>query len=847
MDDSTIFDNINEIDLKQTMESSYIDYAMSVIVSRALPDVRDGLKPVQRRILHSMIELNNGPDKPHRKCARIVGDTMGKYHPHGDSSIYGALVNLAQDWSTRYPLVDGHGNFGSVDGDGAAAMRYTEARLSRISMEMTADINKDTVDFVPNFDETEKEPSVLPARFPNLMVNGAQGIAVGMATNIPPHNLRETIDGVLKIIDNQIEEDRDTGIEELIKIIKGPDFPTGAMILGRKEIERAYLTGRGKIKVRAVTSIEPMKNGKQMIIVSQLPYMVNKARLIEKIASLVKEKRVDGITDLRDESDRQGMRICIETRKDANANVILNQLFKHTQLQDTFGVNMLALVNNQPKVLNLKQMLTYYLDHQKEVVTRRTKYDLNKARERAHILEGLLKALDFIDEVIQIIRSSANVSEAREGLMKRFDFSQAQAQAIVDMRLRALTGLEREKLQGEYDELQGKIAEYEAILADEKVLLGVIKKEITLIRDKYGDERRTSIEPDMDDLSDETLIPRKDTVITFSKLGYIKRMTADNFKSQNRGGKGIRGMNTIDEDHTEQIFMSHTHDYIYFFTNQGRVYRLKGYEIPESGRMARGVNIVNLIPLQPDETISAIVPSDPEDEGEYLVMATKDGMIKKTRVSEYANIRKNGLNAIVLREGDRLIEVRIAGEDDDIFMVSRQGMCIRFNLQDVRHTGRTSMGVIGMRLNDGDQVIGMQTEEDGEDLLIVSENGLGKRTSLDEYKVQRRGGKGLICYRITEKTGSVVAMKIISNDDEIMMITTEGIVIQIKCEDISVIGRNTSGVKLMNVGDDSDVKVVSLTKVRLLEPVDEDDYDDIDENIEEDIEDSPEENDGEES
>ena len=831
MDDNNIFDNINEIDLKQTMESSYIDYAMSVIVSRALPDVRDGLKPVQRRILYSMIELNNGPDKPHRKCARIVGDTMGKYHPHGDSSIYGALVNLAQEWSTRYPLVDGHGNFGSVDGDGAAAMRYTEARLSKISMEMTADIGKDTVDFVPNFDETEKEPSVLPSRFPNLMVNGAQGIAVGMATNIPPHNLRETINGVLKIIENQIEEDRDTSVEELMEIIKGPDFPTGAMILGKKEIERAYRTGRGKIKVRAVTSIEPMQNGKQRILVTEIPYMVNKARLIEKIASLVRDRRVDGITDLRDESDRHGMRICIETRKDANANVILNQLYKHTQLQDTFGVNMLALVDNQPKVLNLREMLVCYLDHQKEVVTRRTEYELNKAKERAHILEGLLKALDFIDEVIQIIRSSANVTEARERLMERFDFSQAQAQAIVDMRLRALTGLEREKLQGEYDELKGKIAEYEAILSDKKILLGVIRDEITLVRDKYGDDRRTSIEMDVDDLSDESLIPTKDTVITFSRLGYIKRMEADLFKSQNRGGKGIRGMNTIHEDSIDQIIMSHTHDYIYFFTNKGRMYRLKGYEIPESGRIARGVNIINLIPLQPEEKISAIIPSNQEEEGEYLVMATQKGMIKKTRVKEYDNIRKNGLNAIVLREDDRLIDVRIAKEDDDIFMTTRKGMSIHFLLNDVRNTGRTSMGVMGMRLNPGDEVIGMQTGSEGSDVLIVSEFGMGKRTSLGQYKIQKRGGKGLISYKISEKTGNVVGMKLISDDEEIIMITSEGIIIQIRCADISEIGRNTSGVKLVDVDKEQDVKVASVAKVRLIEKTEEEEnlQDDLDE------------------
>ena len=825
MDESNIFDKIHEVDLKDTMEKSYIDYAMSVIVSRALPDVRDGLKPVQRRILYSMIELNNGPDKPHRKCARIVGDTMGKYHPHGDSSIYGALVNLAQEWSTRYPLVDGHGNFGSVDGDGAAAMRYTEARLSKISMEMTADIYKDTVDFVPNFDETEKEPSILPSRFPNLMVNGAQGLAVGMATNIPPHNLRETIDGVVKIIDNQVEEDRDTSIEELMEIVKGPDFPTGASILGRKEIEKAYRTGRGKIKVRAVTNIEPMNNGKQRIVVTELPYMVNKARLIEKIADLVKEKRIDGITELRDESDRSGMRICIETRKDVNANVLLNQLFKHTQLQDTFGVIMLALVDNQPKVLNLKEMLSYYLDHQKDVVTRRTKYELNKAKERAHILEGLLKALDVIDEVIRIIRSSKSVAEAKAGLIESFAFSEAQAQAIVDMRLRALTGLEREKLQAEYDELEKKIAEYEAILADEKVLLGVIRKEITLIRDKYGDERRTSIEIDAEDFSDEALIPRKDTIITFSRLGYIKRMTLDNFHSQNRGGKGIKGMNVLDEDMINDMFMTSTHNYIMFFTNRGRVYRLKGYEIPEAGRTARGVNIINLLQLQPEEKITAIIPVEEAEDRPYLMMATRKGIIKKTNFSEYQNIRKSGLAAITLRDGDELIEVKQVGKEDDIFLITKEGQCIRFSSDNVREIGRVSIGVIGIQLGDSDEVIGMQISSEGEDLLVVSEKGMGKRTPIPEFTVQNRGGKGLRCYKITEKTGYVVGAKIVSADEEIMMITTEGIVIRMKSDTISVIGRNTSGVKLMNIDADSDIKVARVAKVKQTEP--EEDSQDI--------------------
>ena len=813
MDDSNIFDNINEVDLKSTMEKSYIDYAMSVIVSRALPDVRDGLKPVQRRILYSMIELNNGPDKPHRKCARIVGDTMGKYHPHGDSSIYGALVVLAQEWNTRYPLVDGHGNFGSVDGDGAAAMRYTEARLSKISMEMTRDLYKDTVDFMPNFDETEKEPTILPSRFPNLMVNGAQGIAVGMATNIPPHNLRETIDGVLKIIDNQINENRETTIDELMEIIKGPDFPTGATILGRREIESAYRTGRGKLKVRAVTNIEPMKNGKSRIVVTELPYMVNKARLIEKIAELVRDKKISGITELRDESDRSGMRICIETRKDVNANVLLKQLFKHTQLQDTFGVIMLALVDGQPKVLNLKEMLTYYLEHQKDVVTRRTKYELNKAKERAHILEGLLKALDVIDEVIHIIRASSNVAEARANLIERFQFSEKQAQAIVDMRLRTLTGLEREKLQAEFDELQARIKEYEAILADDKVLLSVIRDEITEIRDKYGDDRRTAIVMDDDDMDDEELIPRQDVVITYSSMGYIKRMTLDNFHSQNRGGKGIRGMNTIDNDDIDTMFTTSTHNYISFFTDRGRVYRLKGYQIPEASRTARGVNIVNLLMIQPDEKISAIVPVDLSSETHYLVMATKNGIIKKTRFEEYANIRKNGLNAIVLREDDQLIDVRQAVETDDVLLISKKGQSIRFHLSDIRETGRVSMGVVGMKMDEDDEVVSMQLSSDGADLLTISENGMGKKTPIDEFGVQHRGGKGLKCHKITEKTGLIKGAMAINPGDEIMLINSEGIVIRINTDTISTLGRNTSGVKLIDMDLDHDVTVASITKV----------------------------------
>ena len=808
-----VFDKVHDVDLKKTMEQSYIDYAMSVISARALPDARDGLKPVQRRVLFSMIELNNGPDKPHRKCARIVGDTMGKYHPHGDSSIYGALVNMAQDWSTRYPLVDGHGNFGSVDGDGAAAMRYTEARLSRISMEMLADINKNTVDFVPNFDETEKEPVVLPSRFPNLLVNGTSGIAVGMATNIPPHNLREVIAAVVRMIDNRVNEDRETSLEEIMEIIKGPDFPTGATILGKRGIEEAYRTGRAKIKVRAVTNIETMPNGKSRIIVTELPYMVNKARLIEKIAELVKEKKVDGITYIGDESNREGMRINIELRRDVNANVILNQLLKHTQLQDTFGVIMLALVNNEPKVMNLHQMLDCYVAHQEDVVRRRTQYDLNKAEERAHILQGLLIALDHIDEVIRIIRGSANVADAKNQLMERFGLSDAQAQAIVDMRLRALTGLEREKLENEYKELQVRIAELKAILADEKKLLTVIKEEINIIAEKYGDDRRTAIGYD-DDMSMEDLIPDEDTVIAMTHLGYIKRMDVDNFRSQNRGGKGIKGMQTIEEDYIEDLLMTTNHHYMMFFTNTGRVYRIKAYEIPEAGRTARGTAIVNLLQMQPGEKITAIIPMRELNEDKYLFMATKKCMVKKTPMLEYENVRKNGLQAIVLRDDDELIEVKATDNTQDIFLVTKKGMCIRFKETDVRVTGRVSMGVIGMRFDEDDEVIGMQMESQGEHLLVVSENGMGKRTLISEFNAQNRGGKGVFCYKVTEKTGYLIGAKLVSDGREIMLITTEGIVIRMSVDDISVIGRNTSGVKLMNIDQDSDIKVASIAKVR---------------------------------
>ena len=814
--EDNIFDKIHEVDLQKTMEKSYIDYAMSVIASRALPDVRDGLKPVQRRVLYSMIELNNGPDKPHRKCARIVGDTMGKYHPHGDSSIYGALVNMAQDWSTRYPLVDGHGNFGSVDGDGAAAMRYTEARLSKISMEMLADINKNTVDFQPNFDETEREPVVLPSRYPNLLVNGTSGIAVGMATNIPPHNLREVIQAVVKIIDNIIEEDRGTTIEELLDIVKGPDFPTGATILGTRGIEEAYRTGRGKIRVRAVTNIETLPNGKSRIIVTELPYLVNKARLIEKIAELVRDKKIDGITDLNDHSSREGMRICIDRRRDANANVVLNQLYKHTQLQDTFGVIMLCLVSVngslQPKVLTLSEMLEHYLAHQEDVVTRRTKYDLNKAQERAHILEGLLKALDNIDEVIRIIRAARNVQIAKQELMDRFELTDVQAQAIVDMRLRALTGLEREKLEAEYAELMEKIRKLQAILADRNTLLRVIREEILAIAEKYGDDRRTSIGFDAYDISMEDMIPRENTVITMTKLGYIKRMTVDNFRSQNRGGRGIKGMQTLDDDYIEELMMTTTHHYVMFFTNTGRVYRLKAYEIPEAGRTARGTAIINLLQLMPGERITSVIPISKFEEGHYLMMATRKGLVKKTPIRDYANVRKVGLAAISLRDDDELIEVKATDDKKDIILITKYGQCIRFKETDVRSTGRVSMGVRGINLLDGDEVVAMQLNTQGYYLLVVSENGMGKRTSVSEFTCQNRGGKGVKCYKITEKTGNVIGAKAVNEENEIMMITTEGIIIRLQCSDISILGRITSGVKLINLSDG--VTVASFAKVR---------------------------------
>ena len=824
------FDKIQEVDLKERMETFYIDYAMSVIASRALPDVRDGLKPVQRRVLYSMVELNNGPDKPHRKSARIVGDTMGKYHPHGDSSIYGALVNMAQDWSIRYPLVDGHGNFGSMDGDGAAAMRYTEARLSKISTQLLADIDKDTVDFMPNFDDTEKEPVVLPSRYPNLLVNGTTGIAVGMATNIPPHNLREVVNAVVKIIDNRVRENRNTDLEEILEIVKAPDFPTGGLILGTRGCNEAYRTGRGKIIVRAVTDIETLANGKTQIVATELPYMVNKANLIIKIAELVKLKKIDGITAIRDESNREGIRVVIELRRDVNANVILNQLYKHTQLQDTFGVIMLALVNNEPKVMNLLEMLTYYLKHQEDVVTRRTKYELNKAEERDHILQGLLKALDFIDEVISIIRSSDTPQTARERLMERFELTEAQADAIVQMRLRSLTGLEREKLENEHRELEIRIAELKAILADEKLLLGVIKEEILMVSQKYGDDRRSKITYDMSDISIEDMIPLDNTVIAMTNLGYIKRMTVDNFKAQNRGGKGIKGMQTIDEDFIEDLLMTTTHHYLNFFTSLGRVYRLKAYEIPEAGRTARGTAIVNLLQLAPGEKITAMIPIKEYNDSKNLFMVTRSGIVKKTSLKEFANIRKNGLTAITLKDDDELIEVKSTDKDSEIFLVTKHGMCIRFRETDVRNTGRASMGVIGMNIDDQDEVVGMQLQSQGGSLLVVSENGLGKRTLLSEFTIQKRGGKGLKCYKITEKTGDVVGVKAVDDENEIMLITTEGIIIQLRCQDVSTYSRITSGVKMMDL--ENGVKIAKIAKVREKISNGEQEFDDIEDAME---------------
>lgn len=806
-------DRVEIVNLEKLMRDSYIDYAMSVIVARALPDVRDGMKPVQRRILYSMTELGTTPDKPYRKSARIVGDTMGKYHPHGDSSIYEAMVHLAQEWSTRYMLVDGHGNFGSVDGDGPAAMRYTEARLSKISMEMMADIGKDTVDFIPNFDESLKEPTVLPARFPNLLVNGAGGIAVGMATSIPPHNLGEVIDATVKIIDNHVLEDRDTDIEELLKIVKGPDFPTGATIHGVRDMEQAYRTGRGKCVVRANMEVEEYDNHRQRIIVTELPYQVNKARLVEQIATLVKDKRIEGISDLRDESDRTGMRIVIELRRDANAQVIMNQLYKNTPLQSNFNFNMLALVQNQPKILNLKQMLVYYLDHQKEVVSRRTRYDLDKAQARAHILEGLLSALDHIDEIISIIRASKTVAEAKENLMVRFDFTDIQAQAIVDMRLRALTGLERDKLQAEFDDLEAKIQEYQAILSNENILYGVIKEELLITKTKYADPRRTFVTYEESEINLEDLIKDEQCVVTLTNLGYVKRTTLDMYRSQNRGGKGIKGVETRKDDYVKDLFVCSTHDYMLFFTNLGRVYRTRAYEIPEAGRTAKGTAIVNLLQLNGGEQITAAITTrdDKADNG-YLIMATRQGTIKKTAIEEYANIRTNGLTAITLSEGDELITVRRTTGNDDVLMATENGQMIRFNENDVRATGRATMGVRGINLTEGDNVIGMQLASDGSDVLAVTENGMGKRTDLNEFSVQKRGGKGVLYYNLTQKTGKVVNFMMIDEDKDIMMITSAGIIIRLRASDIRKIGRVTSGVKLITL--DEGIKIVTVAGIR---------------------------------
>lgn len=814
MEDNVFDSRIHDVDLNKTMRSSYIDYAMSVIVQRALPDVRDGLKPVQRRILWAMSELGNTPDKPHRKCARIVGDAMGKYHPHGDSSIYGALVYMAQPWSMRYCLVDGHGNFGSVDGDGAAAMRYTEARLTKISTEMMADINKDTVDFADNFDGTEKEPSVMPSRFPNLLVNGTTGIAVGMATNIPPHNLREVIAACTKMIDNRVQEDRETDDEELLEIIKAPDFPTGGIIMGLQGARDAYLTGRGKIITRAVTNIEPMANGKNRIVVTELPYLVNKANLIKNIADLVKNKKIEGITDLRDESDREGMRVVIELRHDVNANIILNQLFKHTQMQDTFGVTMLALVNGEPKVLGLKAVLTNYLKHQEDVVTRRTQYELNKAKERDHIVQGLLIAIDHIDEVVRIIRSSSSVQEAKSRLIERFGLDDTQAQAIVDMRLRALTGLEHDKLEAEHAELLKTIARLEAILGDRNLLLGVIRSELNVIAEKYGDERRSQINmhADLSELELEDLIQNENCVITRTSLGYIKRTSADEFRSQNRGGRGIKGAHTIDDDYVEDLLMTAIKDTLLIFTNKGRVYKLKAYKIPEASRTSRGTAIVNLLQLDADEKVSALIPVKGISEDKSLFMVTRNGIVKKTKCTEFTNIRNGGINAITIQEGDALIEVKETGKDDDIIIVTEKGMAVRFHEDQVRSTGRTSMGVRGIALADGDQVVGMQLSSQGDSILVVSERGIGKRSPFDEFRIQNRGGKGIKCYKITEKTGNVVGIKAVNDDHEIMMITSAGIIIQIRMNEVPVHSRITSGVKLMNL--EEGVKVVKIAKVR---------------------------------
>ena len=815
-----IFDKVQDVDLKKTMENSYIDYAMSVIVSRAIPDVRDGLKPVQRRVLYALQSLGVTPDKKTKKCATIVGETMGKYHPHGDSSIYGSLVYMGQPWSMRYVLIDKQGNFGSEDGDSPAAMRYTEAKMSKMAAEMLSGINKNTVDFMPNFSNEYDEPTVLPARFPNLLVNGATGIAVGMSTNIPPHNLREVIKGVDKIIENRIAG-RKTEIEELLPIVKGPDFPTGATILGKRDVEEAYRTGRGKVKMRAVCEIETMPNGKHRIIVKELPYLVYRSRVIEKIADLVKDKKIDGITYIHDAAGKNSnAKINIELRKDANPQVILNQLYKHTQLQETFGVIMLCIVNGEPKILNLLQILEEFLGHQVNVVRRRTEYDLQKCEDRAHILEGLLKALDHIDEIVAMIRAAKNVDEAKQNLISRFGFSDVQAQAIVDMRLRALTGLERERLENEYNDLLAKIAYYKEILGNENKLLSVIQEELDTIAEKYGDDRKTEFTFDKD-FQAEDFISDDDVVITSTSLGYIKRMSPEHFHQQNRGGKGIKGMQTIENDYIEDLFMTTNHHYVMFFTNQGRIFRIKGYEIPEASRTARGTALVNLLSLQENEKVTATLCLRDTNEEKYLILTTKKGVIKKTELSQFANVRKNGMIAITLNEGDQLIEVKLLSEDEEIFLVTKKGMAIEFNEKDVRATGRSSMGVRGIRLNAGDEVIGMQKASQGEHFLLVSEKGYGKLTDKSCFKAQARGGKGIRCYKITEKTGDIVGFKLCDKDRELLLITTEGIMIRINLDKVSVLGRNTSGVKLMDIDKDTDTVIASVAKVRETEDEEE--------------------------
>lgn len=810
------YDRIIHRDINDEMQTCYIDYAMSVIVSRALPDVRDGLKPVHRRILYSMSELGLGSDKQYRKSARIVGDTMGKYHPHGDSSIYGAMVRMAQDFSTRYPLVDGQGNFGSIDGDSPAAMRYTEARMSKMTALMLADIDKDTVDFRPNFDESSKEPCVLPCRFPNLLVNGSSGIAVGMATNIPPHNLTEVINGVIKMIDNyrgenEENEARETDIDELMAIIQGPDFPTGATIYGRYGIEQAYRTGRGKVKVKAKAEIEAMQAGKSRIVVSEIPYMVNKSVLIEKMADLVKERKIDGITDIRDESDRNGISIVIELRRDVNPTVILNQLYKYTQLQDTFSINMLALVDDKPKTLNLKEVLEQYLKHQEDVVTRRTQFDLNKAEARAHILEGLRKALDKIDLIVSLIRSSKTVQEAKEKLIEAIDLTEIQAQAIVEMRLRALTGLEREKIEEEYQELLIKIEYLKSILGSKYKLLGVIKDEISEVKQKYGDGRRTDITIDEDEYDIEDLIDEENIVVTITQLGYIKRIPLDTYKNQNRGGKGIIGLNTIEDDFIKQLFVTTNFNYIMFFTNKGKAYRIKGYRIPEAGRIARGTAIVNLLELDKDETITAVFPIKEFEENMFLTMVTKKGQIKKTPLKDFRNIRKGGLIALSLAEEDELVDVQKTTSRDSILVATKFGQGIMFEGTDVRPMGRTARGVRAISLNEGDEVIGATVPKEGEQVLTATEKGLGKRTQIDAFRAQKRGGKGIKVNKITERTGNIVGITAVKDEDELLMITSEGVIIRIKVAQISSIGRNAQGVKLINVSDD--VKVVCIEKV----------------------------------